>query len=133
MTDRPDLYLLQWVDFDHQVQRLASLIERRYAGIYGVPRGGLVPAVALSHLTGIPLVSTIDPDTLIVDDIADSGKTLAAYPEHDRLVLVRRFGSQCHAKAAKYLPAGDNRWVVFPWEKVSDAGRDQSEYVAKRG
>ena len=40
-------------------------------------QGGLIPAVMLSHRLKIPLVKgDIGPDTLIVDDICDSGETL---------------------------------------------------------
>lgn len=48
--------------------------------IFGIPRGGLVPAVRISYLTGLPL--TGDPnifDTAIIDDCKDTGKTLAGF------------------------------------------------------
>ena len=55
-----------------------------FMGIYGVPRGGLVPAVYLSHRLNVPLVKTLDAvlsdshnPYLIVEDVIDTGKTLS--------------------------------------------------------
>ena len=44
--------------------------------IYGIPRGGLIPAVLLSHKLGIPVTQEVKNYSLIVDDISDSGNTL---------------------------------------------------------
>ena len=49
--------------------------------VAGVPRGGLILAVLLSHQLGIPLVYVEEatPSTLLVDDLADTGETLLEY------------------------------------------------------
>ena len=47
-----------WSEFDNAVEHIASkcmLFE--FSGIYGVPRGGLCLAVALSHKLKINLIS----------------------------------------------------------------------------
>ena len=47
-----------WASFDHDVRKLARMIKRvgKPKNIYGKPRGGLVPAVWLSHLLERPMV-----------------------------------------------------------------------------
>ena len=69
-----------------EVESDLSLLERKIEpmlpiikNIYGVPRGGLLLAVMLSHRLNIPIVQERDRigrNTLIVDDICDSGKTM---------------------------------------------------------
>jgi len=47
---------LSWDDIEKQVDRLAEQINRmdkKPFYLYGVPRGGLIPATWLSHKTGI--------------------------------------------------------------------------------
>ena len=49
---------LSWGDIEEQVDRLAEQINRmdkKPFYLYGVPRGGLIPAVMMSHLTGIKM------------------------------------------------------------------------------
>lgn len=98
------------------LQAKISGLELADPAIYGVPRGGLVPAVYLSHRLGIPLASSPDRpgDTLVVDDILDTGSTYrrlsgaAAY----YVVLLAR-------KALPKVIYGriyDGPWVEFPWE-----------------
>ena len=40
--------------------------------VMGLPRGGLIPAVLLSHEIGLPYVQHPGKNTLVVDDICDS-------------------------------------------------------------
>ena len=47
---------LSWNDIEEQVDKLAEQInrmEKKPFYLYGVPRGGLIPATWLSHKTGI--------------------------------------------------------------------------------
>ena len=84
--------------------------------IYGVPRGGLVPAVYLSHRLGIPLVSSPHRlgDTLVVDDILDTGST------YRRLSDTAAYYAVLLAREALpkviYGRMYDGPWVEFPWE-----------------
>lgn len=51
----------------------------KFSGVYGLPRGGLILAVMLSHSLHIPLLAAPDKECLIVDDICDSGESLLHY------------------------------------------------------
>ena len=59
-----------WSEFDESVEHIAKECEfLEFSGIYGVPRGGLCLAVALSHKLKIKLISEPINNSLIVDDI----------------------------------------------------------------
>jgi hypoxanthine phosphoribosyltransferase len=91
MSKKEKLFL-SWGDVDNLIEDLCQKIELTRPPhiieyITGLPRGGLIPAVMVSHKMGIPFieVETLDPITwwkkknysiLVVDDICDSGKTL---------------------------------------------------------
>ena len=76
---------LSWDDVEVLVKKLCDKIlisKLEIKDIWGLPRGGLIPAVMISHKLGIPMTKgTITPDTLIIDDICDSGVTFANYFE----------------------------------------------------
>ena len=48
--------------------------------VTGIARGGLIPAVMVSHKLDLPYVDAVGPNTLVIDDIADSGVTLEKAP-----------------------------------------------------
>src|SRR3989338_9674448 len=71
-----------WRQFDqdiHRIARRAQKLNKKFDGVWGPPRGGLPLAVCLSHTLCLPLLNKPTAKTLIVDDIADSGKTLARF------------------------------------------------------
>ena len=51
----------------------------KLSGIYGVPRGGLCLAVALSHKLDIQLIESPCKNSLIVDDVFETGITLSNF------------------------------------------------------
>lgn len=113
---------VSWWDINDLVKDLAEKIPFEVPladSIYGIPRGGLIPAVMLSHLTELPLVQTIGENTLIVDDMTDSGVTMNKMPGQWTATLFHKphtstFTPNVYSK----LHEGDE-WLVFPWEKSS--------------
>ena len=123
--------------------------------IVGIGRGGLTPAVYLSHATGHAMlsidISTRVPgfadelllklaeharegdDLLFVDDINDSGKTIAALRaalaaagapaarvRFATLMTNLRSAERVDYAAREIDRAVTKDWFVFPWEAVSD-------------
>ena len=63
-----------WSEFDKSVEQIANKCRfKDFSGIYGVPRGGLCLAVALSHKLKIELISEPIKNSLIVDDVYETG------------------------------------------------------------
>ena len=114
---------LSWTDVEILVEKLAYQIKRwdeKPDVIYGISRGGLVPAVILSNILDIPMTSdyTVDEDYLIVDDIVDTGVTIEDYMSLDNakvcslLVNVRNCGVFPHLYAEQ-----THELNIFPWDR----------------
>lgn len=122
---------ITWEEFDEAVSQMPKPICDSF---YPIPRGGLVLAVALSHKWGKPIVDRPTKLSIIVDDIADSGKTLnevrLRYP-YPAYVLVKR--NTCKLNAITYaIGMDDEDWIVFPWENKEKAQEDYEHYIARK-
>ena len=159
MTDSPAILFnhISYERFLEDIETVARQIEDdgwRPDYIVGIGRGGLVPGTFLSHRTGITLLS-VDHSSkvydfaeallvqlaastrageryLFVDDINDSGKTIAYLRDTLRdkggvtdnvrfAVLINNIGS-CETVEYASWPidrARDKDWFVFPWESVA--------------
>ena len=123
---------VSWWDMSDLIKDLTEKIPLEVPladSIYGVPRGGLIPAVMLSHALDLPLVDIIGRNTLVVDDMSDSGVTLSKMPGQFTAVLYHKPHTSCFTPNVwSKLHEGDE-WLVFPWEKF-DAPTIQN-YLAK--
>lgn len=109
---------ISWDDIDTLVEDLCYKIKtsgKQIKSVTGMERGGLIPAVMVSHKLGLPYVTKINGYTLIVDDICDTGKTLKG--------MVGSYTATLHHKpTANFTPdfyakeVGDE-WIVYPWER----------------
>lgn len=138
--------------FNQMIDFLCTDLPNQYDCIIGLKRGGLVPAVHLSHRLNIPMyVADVTHELskgdnlswhdgllpsipegqkiLIVDDIIDSGYTLAVCAEYykntndvDIGVLVAKTSAiqicEHHVKnvVAAVIISDDAPFVYFPWE-----------------
>lgn len=117
---------LSWDDISILVEDLCDTIASSGAqvtSIAGIKRGGLIPAVMISHKLNIPYVDRINKDTLVVDDICDTGETLkksiALYTATLHYKPTAGFTPDFYAKEV------GSDWIVYPWErKDSDAVQD---------
>ena len=112
---------LTWEEFDKAVDSLVSAIvtlDLQPKNIYGIPRGGLVLAVTISHRLDLPLLldtGKITKSTLVVDDISDTGNTLSRYTGLTTVIIhLTRHSLFIPTVFYKYRIAD---WVVYPWEK----------------
>ena len=61
-----------WWEFDKSVEQIANKCRfKDFSGIYGVPRGGLCLAVALSHKLKIETLHTYYPTSLRIEKFND--------------------------------------------------------------
>tara|TARA_R110001592_G_scaffold225404_1_gene481323 strand:- start:5354 stop:5758 length:405 start_codon:yes stop_codon:yes gene_type:complete len=122
---------MSWKWVDDQIDELAKRLKsRELRYISGIPRGGLIPAIMLSHklnVTYIPFdeakkfgrhdLRFKNEDILLVDDICDSGVTMKDYaPRFITATLCMRYVSET---IPEYYgeKIEDDRWLVFPWER----------------
>lgn len=98
-----------------EVLVLATKLAERWRGeplngVYGVPRGGVPVALMVSQLLGVPVVDAPGDGVLSVDDLIDSGATMARVGGPFDALLRKP-----HSPAMPITPTLD-AWVVFPWE-----------------
>ena len=127
--------VLSWLEFDLAVQSLAyQLSSASFEGVYGVPRGGLCLAVALSHALERPLLAEPQPDALIVDDVYETGRTLealhASFPQAFGVVWVSKRPPQWWDAV---VVTDSSEWLLFPWENAERAMADEQAYCRSRG
>lgn len=123
--------LLTWAEFDQAVDVIAEAVRGRVGSVFGVPRGGLPLAVALSHRLGVPLDYELDSRTLVVDDVVETGLTMRRFEKHDPS-LFWAWVNKSEFEANAVIRDQHIGWIVFPWEASSAAERDADEYYARR-
>jgi len=108
---------LSWDDINILVEDLSNTIAASGAeikSITGIQRGGLIPAVMISHKLHIPYVSRINKDTLVVDDICDTGETLKN--------TIGMYTATLHYKPTAiftpdfYSKEVGTEWIFYHWE-----------------
>ena len=124
---------LNWIEFDQCVVSISQQCKNKeFQGIYGFPRGGLCLAVSLSHSLGLPLLNEPKDNSLIVDDIYDTGYTL------EKMKHLK--GSETHVWISRLKPTWWNaykfikgeEWIIFPWENINTAKNDRYLYYKCR-
>ena len=120
--DSPTKTFLRWNDYDKMVDFLISRLDiDQYDAICGIPRGGMMLALIMSYKTNKPVITPIElainniRQTLIVDDIIDSGKTLKEYIDkgYDTAVVFK--SNRCPI-TPDYFAYISDKWIVFPYE-----------------
>ncbi len=118
MEDTTSKVYLEWSEIHECVNILCSKIVNDYPNIdsvMGLPRGGMIPAVLISHQLGIPYTIHPGKNTLVVDDINDTGETLSKAPGAYWAVLHHKPTSKF--KHAFYAKEVNDQWIVYPWER----------------
>ena len=121
---------VEWEDLERDIDKIVSKV-KEVDYVVGIPRGGLIIAVMISHRLGIKHMTIdhlekleefdLDIDKkriLIVDDISDSGQTLKRYKKEgyttatldvrDTTITIPDFYSN-------WIENAD--WIVYPWER----------------
>lgn len=114
-------YTLSWNQYNLDVHLLAGRIKqgrRKFKNMYGLVRGGWPIVVQLSHLLKLPVLETpkeVTRNTLIVDDVSDTGKTLAPYKKRG-LRIATLYRKDHTITEPDYCIRTLNMWIVYPYE-----------------
>lgn len=140
----PEKLYISWDEFHRHTRELAQKLKaNNYSKIVAVSRGGLLPAGILAYELNIRNVEvinmssydgetqrqdkditvkadigTMDEQTLIVDDISDTGKTFNLLrPRFPRAAFVSVYAKrQGTAAVDVYVRDIPDVWLVFPWD-----------------
>lgn len=123
MLNKNGKVYVEWTDVQTYVNNLCKKIKNsNISGVYGVPRGGLIIATLISYKLDIPLLLAPSKNCIIVDDIADSGRTLLHFTENDTqfnsyYISTMFYQERSMVKPDYYMFNKGNDWIVFPWEE----------------
>ena len=111
--------ILSWSDIQGLVDKLCVKINEELPNIdsvHGISRGGLIPAVLVSHKLNLKYTEAIYPNTLVIDDICDSGVTIrdsvgvytaTLYHKPNEIAKPTIFAEEVNT----------SKWIIFPWEQ----------------
>lgn len=143
---------LHWSKVDEAIWTLADYVRKDYKVdlIVGIARGGLIPAVRMSHIMDdilmrvmdvkfytdiakhtempeitVPLTEPVEgKNVLIVDDVADTGKTLKVVKDD----IIKKGAKDVRIAVIAKKPTSEvdpdyyifqtEGWIIFPWEKM---------------
>ena len=111
---------LSWDDLETLVDKLCEKIPFETPtvdSVTGIARGGLIPAVMVSHKTGLPYVDVVGPNTLVIDDIADSGATLEKSPGVYTAVLHYKPHTSSFKPTIWAEEHNSDEWLIYPFER----------------
>jgi uncharacterized protein len=136
--------ILYWKNVEDAVDQMvkqASNLDINY--IYGIPRGGMVLAVMLSHRLNLPIIRDLkhlnNGNVLIVDDIVDTGTTLLA----ELRKSWKQYGLELFCFSMHWNPDSlvrptwhantktDDNWIVYPWETPESEKDEIPDYLVK--
>lgn len=98
--------------------------DEHITGVYGLPRGGLVMAVIISHRMHIPMLMAPVEGCIIVDDVCDTGESLIHYVNNSSGIHKPKYhiATLCYKRNKLGIVPEmcgyniENKWIVFPWE-----------------
>lgn len=119
-----------WECYLNDIDKIAFFCkEDSIKTIYGVPRGGLIMAVILSHKLNKKLIldkDKINRYTLVVDDINDTGMTLKKLLRGKRCFRVWTLWKQGDSRFTDSFSINfaKGEWIVFPFETNESSKKD---------
>ena len=122
-----------WQEFDKSVEYIANKCKNlEFAGIYGIPRGGLCLAVALSHKLKVKLISEPINNSLIVDDVYETGFTLNPLRKVEGAMFYVLFSKKEPTWWNAVNISQKKEWIIFPWENSENTFYDKKKYIENR-
>ncbi len=125
---------LSWDDFDSCLSQITLACRgKQFSGVYGFPRGGLCMSVAISHLLTIPFLNEPIPNSLIVDDVYDTGFTLNKIKNLSGITVFVWFSKVEPVWWNAVEVCDPSEWLVFPWENPLLAVKEEQSFQLRRG
>ena len=122
-----------WQEFDKSVEYIANKCKNlEFAGIYGIPRGGLCLAVALSHKLKVKLISKPINNSLIVDDVYETGFTLNPLRKVEGAMFFVLFSKKEPTWWKAVNISQKKEWIIFPWENSKNTLYEKKKYIENR-
>jgi hypoxanthine phosphoribosyltransferase len=106
-------------DFMKSVDSLTDQIIKdgyEFDGIYAVPRGGLKLGLYLSHRLDLEMVRKPNAYSLVVDEIADSGGTLANLGAYSKIATIHYKPQSLIKPDYFYEKIPNKQWIKYDWE-----------------
>lgn len=129
---------ISYQQYFSDIDTLAKKIQgsgKAYTEVYGVPRGGTSAAAYLHDKLRLRLIldpRDIQPCTLIVDDLIDSGKTRQKFAGNDFAAV---YAKPSHAAEATFVGCEvGGEWIIFPEEAgngIEENFRRTLEYIGE--
>ena len=115
---------IEWKDIEEYVNYVCDFYkDKNVTGVYGLPRGGLIFAVLISHKLNIPMLMAPVENCIIVDDICDSGESLVHYQknssgneEYKYHITTMFYKENKLVKPELWFREKQESWIVYPWE-----------------
>jgi xanthine phosphoribosyltransferase len=139
-----EVLYMTWEHFDEAIRSAVTqlsnhpLLPDGASGVYGIPRGGLIVAVTLSHRLSIPWLPEPQPGCILVDDVIETGQTMQAllnklHKQHPGLhwpawVWI----TKSRLPQIDYYRYIDPKiWVCFPWSDPLKIEEEKKTYQAR--
>lgn len=112
--------IIGWDEITDWIDSLSKqIVGKKYSGIYGVPRGGVILATLLSYKTGLPLLLAPQKNCLVVDDDASTGITLLPYYNRFDIALMY-INPDCNIVPTYLYKTYGDTYKVFIWNEEND-------------
>ena len=117
---------VSYIDIEDYVKELCVYLKEHNiqpTGVYGIPRGGLFFAMLISYRLNIPMLLAPCDGCIVVDDIADSGRTLLHFTKNDTQFNKYFITTMYYHERSQVIPDfwymnKGTDWIVFPYEEI---------------
>lgn len=111
---------VSWFDIEEYINKLANDLDnfKRFNGVYGPARGGLVFAVILSERYNLPFLAAPQKGCIIIDDICDSGNTALAWKNKGYYFTTMYYKQNEKVEPDYWYKEKFDKWIVFPFEEL---------------
>lgn len=119
-------FKITWYNYLYYINQLVDKVKEsklKFKYVYGIPRGGLIPAIIISHQLNLKLIKGLSymdnydiKKLLVVDDIIDTGETIKGYIL-DKVYTAVIFKHKKSPLEPNFYVKETDKWIKFPYEK----------------